>query len=88
MTTQQEPNGTPDLIRAARDEQHMTLRDFGAALSVSHAMVALWESGENTPDRARIAAWITDERPWVRSLGLHLFAQQYRALIQNVLVPA
>ncbi len=88
MATEIQPTQTNSLIRAARDEQHMTLRDFGAALSVSHTMVANWEDGTSEPDRARVAAWITDDRPWVRVLGLQIFGQQYRALIQNVLVPA
>lgn len=87
-TTFQTTKTTESIIRAAREDQRMTLRDFGAALSVSHTMVATWEAGESTPDRTRIAAWIQDERPWVQSLGLRLFALQYRALIQNVLVPA
>lgn len=88
MQTQLAPTETHSLIRAAREAQHMTLRDFGAALSVSHTMVVLWEAGTSEPDRARIAAWITDEREWVHLLGLRLFGVQYRALIQNVLVPA
>lgn len=66
----------------------MTMREFGAALHVSHAMVNLWESGVNEPDRERLAAWIGDEREWVHVLGLRLFARQYSALIRNVLVPA
>lgn len=66
----------------------MTLREFGAALSVSHTMVANWEAGVSEPDSARIAAWIVDERPWVQVMGLRLFASQYHALIRNVLVPA
>lgn len=88
MQTQSTPNETHILISAARTDQGMTLRDFGAALSVSHTMVANWEEGVSAPDRARIAAWITDEREWVHLLGLRLFGVQYRALIQNVLVPA
>ena len=81
-------NTTAEIVSAARAAQHMTLREFGAALSVSHNMVVLWEDGTNEPDRSRIAAWITDEREWVHVLGLRLFSVQYRALIQNVLVPA
>lgn len=88
MATELQPTQTNNLIRAARAEQQMTLRDFGAALSVSHTMVANWEDGTSEPDRSRIAAWIVDERPWVQTLGLRMFGAQYRALIQNVLVPA
>lgn len=88
MATQSVTTHTGSTIRAARDEQSMALRDFGAALGVSHTMVAMWEAGESVPDRARIAEWIADERPWVQTLGLRLFGIQYRALIQNVLVPA
>jgi len=88
LTTSQSEKTTRDLIRAARDERRMTLREFGAALSVSHTMVNLWETGVSEPDSARIAAWISDDRPWVQVLGLRLFARQYHALIRNVLVPA
>lgn len=88
MTTQDAQNSTASTIRAARDAQHMTMREFGAALGVSHNMVMLWEEGKNTPDRSRVAAWIADERDWVHLLGLRMFGLQYRALIQNVLVPA
>lgn len=77
-----------DLISAARRTQGMTLRDFGAALSVSHTMVANWESGISEPDRSRVAAWIVDDREWVMVLGLRMFGRQYRELIQSVLVPA
>lgn len=77
-----------EIVRAARDEQRMTLREFGAALGVSHTMVATWEGGESEPDRKRISEWISDERSWVQMLGLRLFARQYHALIRNVLVPA
>lgn len=88
MQTDIRPTQTSRIISAARAAQQMTLREFGAALSVSHNMVVLWEDGTNEPDRARIAAWITDEREWVHLLGLRLFGVQYSALIQNVLVPA
>jgi len=87
-TTFQTSQTTPSTIRAARTAQGMTLRDFGAALGVSHTIVANWENGVSAPERGRIAAWIADERQWVRLLGLQIFGAQYEALIQNVLVPA
>lgn len=88
MPTHSASPQTADIISAARSEQRMTLREFGAALSVSHTIVGAWEAGTGEPDRARIAAWIADERAWVQVLGLRLFARQYHALIRNVLVPA
>lgn len=88
MPLHDEAKATLSLIRAARESQKMTLRDFGAALGVSHTMVLAWETGASEPDRARVAAWIADEREWVQVLGLRLFARQYHALIHNVLVPA
>jgi len=87
MSLQIAPKDTATTIRAARDAQRMTMREFGAALGVSHNMVMLWEEGKNTPDRSRVAAWIADERDWVHMLGLRMFGLQYRALIQNVLIP-
>lgn len=88
MQTEIQSTQAKELISASRLAQKMTLREFGAALGVSHAMVDLWEKGVSVPDRSRIASWIADERQWVRLLGLQIFGAQYRALIQNVLVPA
>lgn len=93
MITKQEHGNNPiypirtcQLITAARQAQAMSLRDFGAALSISHQQVVNYEAGQE-PDKTRVAAWIESDVPWVRNLGLAIFGAQFGELIHAILVP-
>lgn len=75
-----------EIIRATRDEHNMSLRSMAQALEVSHAAVAAWESGQE-PEQYRLWEWITDERRWVRRMGLEIFAARHMPIIENMLQP-
>lgn len=72
------------IIKNAREMQQMTLRDFSAALGVSHNAVAMWETAEREISTDRLQAWLNDSRDWVRLLGVKLFALKYGPMLANV----
>lgn len=61
----------PSIIKHYRSDK--SLREFAAELSVSHAAIQQWESGETEPTNERISAFVNDPRDWVRELGQALF---------------
>lgn len=77
---------TAQLIAAARKEQAMSLRDFGAALGISHQQVKNYEAGQ-IPDGEHLATWLESNTPWVQHLGQQIFCHKYGALVQAVLRP-
>lgn len=81
------PTRTCQLIAAARQAQRLSLREFGVALNISHQQAKNYEEGQE-PDKARIAAWIESDVPWVHELGLAIFGAQFGELIHAVLVPS
>lgn len=67
-------------VRSARD---MTLHEFGDALGVSHAAVALWEGGGDIADN-RLSAWLNDDREWVRMMGFRIFIAKFGPTMAGV----
>ena len=74
------------IIRSARDQQRMTLQEFGDALSVTKSLVNQWEDGFKMPSSERVAAWVDDEREWVRHMGLDIFRIRHGVVIRSVLL--
>lgn len=75
---------TQTLISEALKTQQFTLREMGEALAVSHQAVAQWANGTMEPTEERIRSWLTDERQWVKQLGLHLFASRHSAELSAI----
>lgn len=75
------PKTVPEVIRAARDAQGLSLRDFAEPLGVSHNTVSQWERGVAEPDTARVASWFNDPREWLRELSTEIFVARYRATL-------
>jgi transcriptional regulator with XRE-family HTH domain len=68
-------------IRAAREAQGVSLRDFADLLSVSHTAVRQWEQSIAEPETERLARWFNDPRDWVRELSVEIFVARYRATL-------
>lgn len=81
MTELSAPKTVSDVIRAARNAQGLSLREFAEPLGVSHNTVSQWERGVAEPDTARLAAWFNDERAWLRELSTEVFVARYRATL-------
>lgn len=79
--TQVSPKTVADVVRAIRDAQGLSLRDFAEQINVSHQTVAQWEHGAAEPDTARLAAWFNGEREWLRELATEIFVARYRATL-------
>lgn len=69
------------IISSTRYELHMTMREFGAALEVSHNMIAVYEGGANTPTDERLMAWLNDPREWVWKMALDIYLIKNTPLI-------
>jgi transcriptional regulator with XRE-family HTH domain len=72
---------------AARQQNGMSLREFGAVLGVTGQQVQNYETGKQLPERASVAEWINSDVAWVHRLGLEIFGAQFGDLIQAVLLP-
>ena len=71
-------------VKDAREAKQLTLRDFGIELGVSHNLIALWEAGERDITHDRIAAWLSDNRDWVRQLGVMTFSIKFGPMMANL----
>ena len=51
------PKTTAEVVKAVRFAQGLNIRDFGAPLGVSHAMISNYENGKSEPsdEQLRIA---------------------------------
>jgi transcriptional regulator with XRE-family HTH domain len=70
-----------DVIKATREAQGMTTREFGDVFNVSHNTVSQWERSIAEPDINRLAEWFHDERQWVHELAVEIFVARYRATL-------
>jgi transcriptional regulator with XRE-family HTH domain len=68
-------------VRKLRDE---SLRKFAKSLGVSYQTILNWEQGVFPPDPQTVGMLVASETPWIRSLGLDLYAAQCRRTIQSV----
>lgn len=73
-----------DIIFSARQAQNMTMRDFAAALGVSHNAVALWERGETEVSFERMVEWAGSQVEWIRQLGAQLNAVRSRRVLDAI----
>ena len=70
-----------EVVRAIRESQRLSLRDFAEQLNVSHNTVSQWERGVAEPDTKRLAEWFNDERDWLRDLSIEIYVARYRATL-------
>lgn len=75
------------LFKTTRATHQLSLREFGAALGISHTQVKQIEDGHDLPTRRNMADWIASDEAWVRVLGLELFGAQFAPVIDGVLTP-
>lgn len=87
MPTQFEPSAVSKIIREARSTLQMDMREFATSLGVSQNSINQWENETVEPSNPRIAEWSFSETPWVRRMGLEIFAAKYPAIIKGVLTP-
>lgn len=91
MMTQTESDKLKQAFADTRAASRTSLREFAAALGVSHQAVGEWESGVSSPTYERIIEWLRDERPWVHQLGAAIANIKYAELLAHttaVVVPA
>ena len=74
-----------ELINDCRSEKRYSLREFAEPLGVSYNAVALWEAGKMEPKNESVLAWTRSETPWIKQLGLEIFAARYGPFVEALL---
>jgi transcriptional regulator with XRE-family HTH domain len=73
----------PELIKATREAQKMTLEQFAEAIgATSKEVVHHWEKGKNGPSENLLALWLFDPRTWLSDLALDIYTAKYRAAME------
>ena len=72
------------IVQRERAAQGLYMREFGAALGVSHNAVAQWENGIASPADALVASWCESPEAWIRRLGAAIASTRAQSLMASI----
>ncbi len=70
---------TPEAVAAERERLHLSVREYGELMGVSHMTVYGWEKGRTRPQEAQLEKWLAiraiGQREAHKALGIDLAAR-------------